>query len=69
MTDCISSLWNLLNTGKDVIKHLGFDVFIDIWSMVVYLGWILSAGGGEGGGPGGEGVAAEGTVQAVRTSE
>jgi hypothetical protein len=37
--------------------------------MVVYLGWVLSAGGGEGGGPGGEGVTAEGTVQAVRTPQ
>jgi hypothetical protein len=37
--------------------------------MVVYLGWILGAGGGEGGGPGGEGVAAEGTVQAVGTPQ
>jgi hypothetical protein len=35
MPDCISSLCNLLNTSTDDIKHLGFDVFIDIWSMVV----------------------------------
>jgi hypothetical protein len=38
MTDCISSLSTLLNTIKDSIKHherrhLGFGVFIAIWSM------------------------------------
>jgi hypothetical protein len=32
MTDCISSLYTLLNTGKR--RHLGFGVFVDIWSML-----------------------------------
>ncbi len=51
MTDCISSLQTLLNTSKD--KHLGFGVFIVIWSMtlrVFYLELLAVVGLADGGG-------------------